>query len=107
MARWRGRRRLTTHETFFDNRGRDPLALTPYRPNGYWLAHTMRATHSTPSKGNVRSGCSGLSDFNSHDLVVLRLTSFAITSPSLVLTTTRSPRRSGTAGDTMITVPSR
>ena len=48
-----------------------------------------------------------LSDFSSIDFAVERLSSLAITSPSLVLTTTRSPRRIGAAGDTRITSPSR
>ena len=77
------------------------------RIDDYWLAHMMRAIHSTSSTDSVRSVCSGLSDRSSIVFAVRRLSSFAITSPSLVLTTTRSPRRTGEAGETMMMVPSR
>jgi hypothetical protein len=48
-----------------------------------------------------------LSERNSTVLEVRRLSSLTSTSPSLVLTTTRSPRRTGAAGDTTMTLPSR
>ncbi len=43
----------------------------------------MRAIHSTSDIASVRSACSALSDFSSIDFAVLRLSSFAITSPLL------------------------
>ena len=73
----------------------------------HWLAHRIRAIHSTSPIASVRSACCTLSDFSSIDLAVLRLSSFAITSPPLVRTTTRSPRRIGADGDTTMTSPSR
>ncbi len=51
--------------------------------------------------------CSGLSECSSMVFAVLRASCLTITSPSLVLTTTRSPRRVGAAGDTTITSPLR
>src|SRR5262252_5837312 len=64
----------------------------------HWLAHTMRPTHCTSSAARMRSACPALSDFSSRVFAVLRLSSFAITSPSRVLTMTRSLRRIGAAG---------
>src|SRR5205809_3234503 len=79
-----------------------------YRENPlYWLAHTMRAIHATSSSDSTRSACSALSDLSSTVLAVCRVSSCTMTSPILVLTTTRSPRRTGAAGDTMMTSPSR
>ena len=77
------------------------------RQPSYWLAHMMRAIHSTSSTDSVRSLCAGLSERSSTDLEVRRFSSFAITSPSLVFTTMRSPRRTADVGETRIIVPSR
>lgn len=56
----------------------------------YWLAHTMRAIHSISLRAMILSSCSGLTDTSSTSVAVLRASSLAITSPSFVLTTTRS-----------------
>ena len=73
----------------------------------YWLAHTIRAIHSTSLVASVRSTWFGLSDCSSSVLAVRRFNSLTITSPSVVFTTTRSPRRIGVPGDTTMTSPSR
>src|SRR4051812_25403747 len=73
----------------------------------YCVAQTMRAIQTTSDMANVRSRCSVLSDLSSTVLVVLRLSSLTMTSPFLVLTTTRSPLCTGAAGDTTMMSPSR
>ena len=67
---------------------------------------TMRAFHDTSRTGSVRSLCPGSIERSSIVLAVRRLSSFTNTSASVVLTTTRSPRRMEAAGDTMTRVPS-
>src|SRR4051812_3761912 len=73
----------------------------------YWLAHTIRAIHTTSAASSARSACAGLSDCNSSVLAVRRFNSFTSTSPSVVFTTTRSPRRIGVPGETTMMSPSR
>src|ERR1017187_577191 len=73
----------------------------------YWLAQTIRAIQTTSDIDKVRSRCSALSDLSSMLLVVLRLSSLTMTSSFLVLTTTRSPLRTGAAGEMTMTSPSR
>src|SRR5205823_3185316 len=73
----------------------------------YWLVHRMRAIQSISAVAKVCSACSLSSEARSIDFAVLRLSSFAITSPDVVRTTTRSPRRIGAAGDTIMMSPSR
>ena len=70
-------------------------------------AHTIRATDSTSVIAILPSGCAALSDLNSIALAVLRNSSLTITSPLLIRTTTRSPRRIGAAGETTMMPPSR
>ncbi|CAK0778091.1 hypothetical protein CCP2SC5_70065 [Azospirillaceae bacterium] len=61
--------------------------------NAYWLTQMIRATHKTSSKLKVRFKRSGLTDNSSMRVALLRKSCLANTSPSRVLTTTRSPRR--------------
>src|SRR5262249_52405537 len=72
----------------------------------HWLAQTMRAIHDTSRTCNVHSTCAGSIERSSIDFAVRRLSSFTITSPAAVLSTTRSPRRIEAAGDTMTRGPS-
>src|SRR4029079_323612 len=67
----------------------------------------MRATQTTSDIDSVRSRCSALSDLSSTAFAVLRLSSFTMTSPSFVFTTTRSPLCTVAPGDTMMTSPAR
>ena len=71
------------------------------------LAQTMRAIHNTSAIARVRSACSRLSETSSSVLLVLRLSSLTVTSPFLVLTTTRSPLRTGASGETTMMSPLR
>src|SRR5690606_13562157 len=73
----------------------------------YWLAHTIRATHSTSAMGSSRTGWAGLSDRSVMVFAVWRSSTLAITSPLAVLTTTRSPLRTVAPGSTISTSPSR
>ncbi len=57
----------------------------------YWLAQVILAIHSTSSTGRILSSCSGFRDFSSYLCAVLRRRSFAITSPSRVLSTNSVP----------------
>ena len=54
--------------------------LIGHRP--YWLAHMMRAIHTTSPAASVRSVCDGLRDRSSIVFAVRRLNSLTITSPS-------------------------
>src|SRR5215510_3033910 len=67
----------------------------------YWLAQTIRAIHNTSRTCSVHSPCAGSIERSSIDFAVRRLSSFTITPPAAVLSTTRSPRRIEAAGDTM------
>jgi len=64
----------------------------------------MRATQTTSDIDSVRSRCSALSDLSSTAFAVLRLSSFTMTSPSFVFTTTRSPLCTVAPGDTIVWV---
>src|SRR5262249_35154139 len=88
--------------------GESPIAdYAKARARCYWRAQTIRWTHIMSSVARVRSGWSALSDLSSTCLAVWRFNSLTITSPALVLRTTRSPRRTNAAGETTITSPSR
>jgi iron complex outermembrane receptor protein len=73
----------------------------------YWLTQRIRAIQATSLRSSVRSGYSGFSERSSTVLAVRRETSLAITSPPVVLSTTRSPRRGWTSAPTMMRSPSR
>src|SRR5215467_14037727 len=103
----RGGQAIRDGRTSFDKLRSATFSDEVGRSGAHWLAHTMRATHSTSSAAKIRSACCALSAFSSSVLAVLRLSSLAITSPPLALTMTRSPRRIAAAGDTMTMVPSR
>ena len=110
-ARAHDRRRLPAMDAARDLRGQYRVSRARRDAGAgvvsYWLAHMMRAIHSTSSTDKRALGVWRLSERSSTDLAVRRLSSFTITSPSRVFTTTRSPRRIGADGDTTITVPSR
>ena len=71
------------------------------------LPRRCRAIHNTSAVGQRAVGMSALSDCSSTGLAVWRVSCLTITSPFLVFTTTRSPRRTGAAGDTMMMSPLR
>ena len=92
------------------HRSRRGAGLSPPAPPpgiAYCVTQITRATHNRSVVANWRSSCSGLSERSSTVRAVRRTSSFAITSPSRVLTITRSPRRTEAVGETMTMSPSR
>src|SRR5512144_2816178 len=65
----------------------------------YCEAQTMRAIQSIRSIGKVKFGCAGLKDASSIVFAVRRTRILAITSPSVVRRTTRSPLRGAEFGE--------
>ena len=73
----------------------------PVRHAAYWLAQMMRAIQRRSFNSSERSAWLLLSEVSSTRVAVWRSSSLAMTSPPLVLTTTRSPRRMLAAGDVL------
>ena len=73
----------------------------------YCRAHITRAIQAISLAGMVRSGWPGFSALSSTLFAVLRLIYFAVTSPLVVRTTTRSPLLALALGETIRMSPSR
>ena len=73
----------------------------------YCEAQTMRAIQSIRSIGKVKFGWVGLKEASSIVFAVRRTRILAMTSPSVVRSTTRSPLRAAELGETIKISPSR